>query len=66
LPPAHDNSLLGSAWKLDQVEVFHPGLQRLFMFPCMDWLQVTEAAGLEGCKKTLKEGSLAAVGEELA
>ncbi|KAF5837533.1 hypothetical protein DUNSADRAFT_4226 [Dunaliella salina] len=57
---AHDNSLIGSAWKLDQVEVFHPKLQRLFMFPCHDWLQVTEAEGLDGCKKTLREGALAA------
>uniref|UniRef100_A0A7S3VHN2 PLAT domain-containing protein n=1 Tax=Dunaliella tertiolecta TaxID=3047 RepID=A0A7S3VHN2_DUNTE len=57
---AHDNSLLGSAWKLDQVEVFHPKLQRLFIFPCHDWLQVTDAEGLDGCKKTLREGALAA------
>jgi hypothetical protein len=45
-----------------QVEVFHPGLQRLFAFPCYDWLKVTDAEGLEGCKKKLLEGSIAAAG----
>lgn len=43
--------------------MYHPGLQRLFAFPCNDWLQVTDAEGLEGCKKKLMEGSLAAAGE---
>jgi len=44
------------------VEVFHPGQQRLFTFPCNDWLQVSDKEGLKGCTRTLKEGSLAAAG----
>jgi hypothetical protein len=53
---------LGPAWHLAQVEVFHPGLQKTFTFPCNDWLEATKDKGLDGCKRLLKTGAAAAAG----
>lgn len=53
---------LGPAWHLDQVEVFHPGLQKTFTFPCQDWLEATKEKGIDGCKRLLKSGQAAAKG----
>ncbi|KAJ9526209.1 hypothetical protein QJQ45_009677 [Haematococcus lacustris] len=57
---SHNNTGLAPAWHLDQVEVFHPGLQRTFTFPCQAWLEATKELGLEGCKRVLKTGAAAA------
>lgn len=58
----HDNTGIGSAWHLAQVEVYHPGLQKTFTFPCNEWLEATKDKGIEGCKRTLKTGALQAAG----
>lgn len=47
----HDNSGAGAAWHLQQVEIFHPILEKTYYFPCNEWLEK------ESCKKTLKPGS---------
>jgi lipoxygenase homology domain-containing protein 1 len=49
----HDNSGLGAAWHLSQVEVFSPVAQKTWTFPCDDWLEHTKdkvgAAGIHLC-----------------
>jgi hypothetical protein len=37
-----------------QVEVFHPGQDRTYYFPCNRWLQKSKEAGLEGCRAALE------------
>ncbi|GFR41097.1 hypothetical protein Agub_g1741 [Astrephomene gubernaculifera] len=56
----HDNSGVGSAWHLNQVEVWHPVLQKMFVFPCNEWLEPSKDKGLEGCRRTLLTGAAAA------
>ncbi|GLC44364.1 hypothetical protein PLESTF_000049800 [Pleodorina starrii] len=55
----HDNSGVGSAWHMQQVEVFHPVLQKLYVFPCNEWLEPSKdpKAPLEGCRRTLHTGA---------
>ncbi|PNH12713.1 Lipoxygenase y domain-containing protein 1 [Tetrabaena socialis] len=56
----HDNSGVGSAWHVQQVEVYHPVLQKLYVFPCNEWLEKSKELGLDGCKRTLVTGADAA------
>ncbi|KXZ56858.1 hypothetical protein GPECTOR_1g774 [Gonium pectorale] len=56
----HDNSGVGSAWHLEQVEVYHPSSQKLYAFPCGEWLEVSKEKGMEGCRRTLLTGAAAA------
>ncbi len=53
---------LGAAWHLAQVEVFHPGLNKTFTFPCDEWLEYTKEKGLDNCKRVLKTGAARAAG----
>jgi hypothetical protein len=54
---------LGAAWHLAQVEVFHPVLQKMCVFPCDEWLQYDSSkGGLENCKRELLAGAAAAAG----
>eukprot|EP00798_Chlamydomonas_sp_ICE-L_P018432 gene18432-24908_t len=57
----HDNSGLGGAWHLAQVEIFHPVLQKTYVFACNEWPASTDnVKGLDGCKRELLTGSAAA------
>ncbi|KAG2499991.1 hypothetical protein HYH03_002273 [Edaphochlamys debaryana] len=56
----HDNSGVGASWHLQQVEVWHPVLQKMYLFPCNEWLESSKEKGIEGCKRTLLSGAAAA------
>ena len=52
---------IGAAWHLAQVEVFHPVLQQMYMFPCDDWLQYdSKLGGLDNCKREILSGAASA------
>ncbi|KAG2450199.1 hypothetical protein HYH02_000301 [Chlamydomonas schloesseri] len=56
----HDNSGVGASWHLQQVEVFHPVLNKMYVFPCNEWLETSKEKGVDGCKRTLLTGAAAA------
>lgn len=64
LPFADHLTGIGAAWHLAQVEVWHPGNQKTYTFPCNDWLEHSKDKGAEGCKRTLKTGAAAAAGAQ--
>lgn len=51
---------MGASWHLQQVEVFHPILNKLYVFPCNEWLETSKDKGVDGCKRTLLTGAAAA------
>lgn len=56
---SHDDSGAGSAWHLQQVDVFSPATQRTYNFPCNTWLEKTSELGMAGCRKELVRGEWA-------
>jgi len=60
----HDNSWAGSAWHLQQVEIFHPGQDRTYYFPCDRWLEKSKVSGMEGCRATLEPSAQGLGGED--
>lgn len=36
------------------MEIFHPGQDRTYYFPCNRWLEKSKEAGAEGCRATLE------------
>ena len=62
IPRAFRPPGLGSAWHLAQVELYHPVLQKAYVFPCDEWLEFTTDKGLDGCKRELLTGAAAAAG----
>ncbi len=51
---------MGASWHLQQVEVFHPILNKMYVFPCNEWLETSKEKGVDGCKRTLLTGAAAA------
>lgn len=47
-----------------QVEIFHPGQDRTYYFPCDRWLEKSKVSGMEGCRATLEPSAQGLGGED--